>query len=175
MYTYIYIHIITHTYIRGQERNRVRASGPVPLSQSHGTGRSADVGGNGASRHRILKSPLFGILQTKFTTRVLTFKNARLVRMLRTHGEYKEAEALCAKVLERKIKTEAEPSSIARTQRQLGGILDDLGLFWVSFGSLLPLYCGLFWVSFASIQLGGILDDLGIHKEKRHTIEAKET
>ena len=47
--------------------------------------------------------------------------------MLRTHGEYKEAEALCAKVLERKIKTEAEPSSIARTQRQLGGILDDLG------------------------------------------------
>ena len=52
----------------------------------------------------------------------------RLVRMLRTHGEYKEAEALCAKVLERKIKTEAEPSSIARTQRQLGGILDDLGM-----------------------------------------------
>jgi len=53
----------------------------------------------------------------------------RLVRMLRTHGEYKEAEALCAKVLERKIKTEAEPSSIARTQRQLGGILDDLGRY----------------------------------------------
>ena len=33
------------------------------------------------------------------------------------------------KVLERKIKTEAEPSSIARTQRQLGGILDDLGRY----------------------------------------------
>ena len=32
-------------------------------------------------------------------------------------------------MLERKIKTEAEPSSIARTQRQLGGILDDLGRY----------------------------------------------
>jgi hypothetical protein len=53
--------------------------------------------------------------------------------MLRTHGEYKEAEALCAKVLERKIKTEAEPSSIARTQRQLGGILDDLGTQFTCF------------------------------------------
>eukprot|EP00960_Hanusia_phi_P075727 768459-Hanusia_phi.AAC.15 len=53
----------------------------------------------------------------------------RLVRVLRTHGDYKEAELLCSTVLERKIKCEAEPSSIARTQRQLGGILDDLGRY----------------------------------------------
>jgi len=53
----------------------------------------------------------------------------RLVRVLRTHGEYKDAETLCSRVLERKIMTEAEPSSIARTQRQLGGILDDLGRY----------------------------------------------
>ena len=53
----------------------------------------------------------------------------RLVRVLRTHGEYKEAETLCARVLERKIATEAEAPSIARTQRQLGGILDDLGRY----------------------------------------------
>jgi len=53
----------------------------------------------------------------------------RLVRVMRTHGEYREAEALCARVLERKIATEAEASSIARTQRQLGGVLDDLGRY----------------------------------------------
>jgi hypothetical protein len=60
--------------------------------------------------------------------------------MLRTHGEYKEAEALCAKVLERKIKTEAEPSSIARTQRQLGGILDDLGTQFTCFTGTVQKY-----------------------------------
>ena len=74
--------------------------------------------------------------------------------MLRTHGEYKEAEALCAKVLERKIKTEAEPSSIARTQRQLGGILDDLG-------TQLTCFTGTKVQILTQRQLSGILDDLG--------------
>jgi tetratricopeptide (TPR) repeat protein len=53
----------------------------------------------------------------------------RLIRVMRTHGEYRDAEVLCSRVLERKIATNAEPSSVARTQRQLGGILDDLGRY----------------------------------------------
>ena len=53
----------------------------------------------------------------------------RLIRVMRTHGEYREAETLCSMVLKRKIESDAESSSVARTQRQLGGILDDLGKY----------------------------------------------